>query len=183
MTAKEPTATPGHLRITINDETTLEIPSDALRLYQDIEIRRKARQVVAPLIREGVESVTFSERADQEVVIEKGDLPAYEVPEGPDQPLLDQERELIVEITSVTFVEGQKWRLSEGQQTFYASLEDERFLERIQSGAEAFRKGDMLRCRMRIVQSRRGGGLHTEYHVVEVIEHMPRQTQLTFEGE
>ncbi len=71
---------------------------------------------------------------------------------------------------------------TDGQQTFYAAIEDVDFLHRVDSGLEAFRKGDMLRCRMRVVQSHRANGLHTEYTVVEVIDHIPRHTQLALES-
>ena len=37
----------------------------------------------------------------------------------------------------------------------------------------------MLRCRIRVVQTRRNDGLRTEYRIVEVTEHLPRYTQLS----
>jgi hypothetical protein len=41
----------------------------------------------------------------------------------------------------------------------------------------------MLRCHVRIVQMRKPGvGLQSEYHVVRVLEHLPRQPQLSLEN-
>lgn len=88
------------------------------------------------------------------------------------------EDEMVVSILSLTFVEGNKWRLSDGERTFNAAIEDQQFIDRVDGGIEAFRKGDMLRSQMRISQSQREGRLHTEYAVVEVIQHIPREVQL-----
>ena len=176
-------AHPGHVILTLDDQSSLEIPADTVTLYKSVEAREKAKRVVEPLNREGIDQVKFAGKPDTDgVILEEGDLPAYDVPEiDSDRPLLDQERELVVEIASVAFTEGNKWRLSDGEHVFFSGIEDQVFLDGVESGAEAFRKGDMLRCRMRVVQSQRAEGLHTEYCVVEVIEHIPRKTQLSFD--
>jgi hypothetical protein len=178
ITAQEPAPEPGHVRLTLEDGTVIEVSAQVLKLYDNITIRRKARQVVAPLHREGVELVRFEpSKPDAEVVIEKEDLPAYELPTA-EEALLDHETEMILEIVSVSFPEGSKWRFTDGAKSFYAVIEDEAFLDRIETGVEAFRKGDMLRCRVRIIQTQRHDGLHTEYRIVEVLEHIPRATQM-----
>jgi hypothetical protein len=107
-------------------------------------------------------------------------LPAYEPPAADGDTLLDQEREMIVELVGLSFVPGHKWRVSDGAQTFWASIDDREFLRGVEEGIEAFRKGDMLRGRMRIIQTRRADGLHADYRIVEVIEHLPRP-QLTID--
>jgi hypothetical protein len=56
-------------------------------------------------------------------------------------------------------------------------MEDEAFLERVSTGAESFRKGDMLRCRLRLLQTRRPDGLYTERHVLRVLAHLPGGVQ------
>ncbi len=175
----------GHVRLTLNDGTTLEIPSEVWLMYKRVSIRRKAREVIAPLGREGIEQVRFGEAPTHapDVVVEKDDLPAYEALPEDEDTLLDEEREMVVEIAAPAFVEGYKWRLSDGSRTFFATVEDRAFLERVEMGRESFRKGDMLRCRMRIVQKRTPEGLRTDYYIGEVIEHIPRQTQLSLEDD
>ncbi len=176
-------AYPKHVILTLDDQSSLKIPADTVTLYKSVEAREKAKRVVEPLNREGIDRIKFAGKSDTDgVILEEGDLPAYDVLEiDSDRPLLDQERELVVEIASVTFTEGNKWRLSDGEHVFFSGIEDQVFLDGVESGAEAFRKGDMLRCRMRVVQSQRAEGLHTEYCVVEIIEHIPRKTQLSFD--
>lgn len=177
---QEPGPSQGHITLTLSDGTKLEIPNEVWLLYRNREIRQSARQVVAPLTQQGVDSVTFVEEPSHpSVVIRRDDVPAYEIPEEPEVELLDEESELVVEIASVVFTEGHKWQLNDGLQTFWASVDDQDFLRRVETGTEVFRKGDMLRCRMRTVQTRRGGALHAERVVLEVIEHIPGPMQLS----
>jgi len=82
-----------------------------------------------------------------------------------------------VSIATAAFIEGNKWRLSSGDQTFYASVDDPAFVERVNQG-EQFAKGDVLKVRMRVVQSRGPSGLQTQRSIVEVLEHIPRARQM-----
>jgi hypothetical protein len=100
-----------------------------------------------------------------------------------EEPMTNNVVETVVEIASPSFTEGDKWRLSDGGSTFYASLEDQSFKAAIDAGRESVRAGDMLRCRMEIIQSRgQDGSIHTERRVLKVIEHLPRGVQLLLDG-
>jgi hypothetical protein len=169
--------TPGVIRITLNDGTTIEVPAQVFALYGALEVRRQAREVIEPLNREGVERVQFRAEEVTLVSIDRDDVPSYDVPEVEDVPLQELDVEMVVSIVSVVFTEGNKWRFSDGTNTFYAAIEDKGFVERVEHG-EPFRKGDMLRSRVHITQSQRGDGLHSEYRVLEVLEHIPRAPQL-----
>jgi hypothetical protein len=172
---------PGQVMLTLDDGTTIEIHADALALYRNIRIRRKAREVVEPLVRDGVERLDVRSEGETTVSLAASDVLAFEPP-ADDVPLLESEREMVVAIAAVAFIEGNKWRLSDGDHTFYALIEDEGFLDRVDRGIESFRKGDFLRCKMRVVQFQRGPDLHTEYRVIDVIEHIPTGTQMGFGG-
>ena len=175
--SEEPSPEPGQVRLTLDDGTTIEIPSDAARLYRNVEIRQRARQVIEPLHRAGVERLEFSIDREVTVRVDQEDAPSYDALADEAVPLFEHEIEMIVSIASVAFIENNKWRLTDGDRTFYAALEDEAFLGEVNRGAP-FRKGDMLRCRMRITQTQRGEKLQTDYHVTEVLAHIPRGTQL-----
>jgi hypothetical protein len=97
-------------------------------------------------------------------------LPAAERP-GDD----DGRRDLL---RCVQFKDGNKWKFSDGDRMFFAEIHDDGFLERVDDGSEAFRKGDRLDVQMRIVQTDKLDGLHTEHHVMKVNRHIPRQVQL-----
>jgi hypothetical protein len=172
----------GRIRITAQDGSVIEVAAEVLDLYQKLAIRKKTQQVVAPLQREGVESITFQDERETTVTIEASEVPAFEAPEASEISLgADQTTEMVASILSLTFVEGNKWRLSDGERTFNAVIEDQAFVDRVDGGIESFRKGDMLRLRMRTRQTQREGRLHTEYTVVEVVQHIPREIQLRLE--
>lgn len=121
----------------------IEVDAEVLSLYQKLTIRKKTQQVVAPLARAGVESIAFQEERETTVVIEASEASAFEAPEVSEVSLgEDQVSEMVVSILSLTFVEGNKWRLSDGERMFNAAIEDQAFIERVDGGIESFCKGD-----------------------------------------
>jgi hypothetical protein len=168
---------PGEITLTVDDETRLTVKTEAWELYQNIEVRKRTKQVVEPLTRPGVDAVTFQVEKQVTVRVDESEAKAFELAVGPPEPLGEQELELVLSIVAVAFKGDNKWRFTDGQQTFYALIRDEAFLQRVDQG-EPFRSGDMLRCRLRITQARDVEGLHAEYQAIEVIEHIPRPTQL-----
>ena len=166
------------MRIVLADGTTLDIPSDTWTLYRNVDVRKQTREVVQPLARPGIETVTLRAEKAESVTVEKEDLEAYAEIEGDEEALLETEQEMYAEIVSVAFRADNKWRLSVGDFPFWASIEDADFLDRVQRGVEVFRKGDLLRARIEIVQTRDTEGLHTAHNVIEVLDHLPRAVQL-----
>lgn len=171
---------PGRLRLTLEDGDTIEVSTEVFDLFTNAQARKQTRQVVEPLGRPGVERLDFTREDETTVSIEAADVPAYDLPEEMDVPLLERESEMVLAIASVAFIQDNKWRLSDGERTFYAMIEDQAFLDRVEKGLESFRKGDFLRCRIRVVQSQRRDALHTDYYVTEVIQHIPRAIQILF---
>lgn len=176
--SQAPGPEPGQVRLTLDDETTIEVPAEVVTLYRSVGVRKHARKVIEPVTRDGIESLEIRSDVEVSVSIDKADTVAFEPPADGEEVLLEEETELVVSIASVAFKEGNKWRLSDGDRTFHATIEDDAFLDRVDRGLEAFRSGDFLRCRIKIVQAKSEGELHTEYHVLEVQEHIPTDVQL-----
>jgi hypothetical protein len=177
VTKSEGSNLPGHVRLTLEDGTTLEVPTEVVALHGRLAVRKRVREVITPLDRPGVDRVGFEIDREVTVEIESGDLPAFEPPESTDESLGEYETEMVVSIASVAFTDN-KWRLRDGTSTFYAAMEDGDFQARMDAG-EAFRKGDMLRCRMRVEQYRNEDGQLRDDHVVtHVVEHIPRSPQM-----
>ena len=127
--------------------------------------------------KEGVESLSFEVDREVTISVEAKEASDFEPPEDAlplPESLGSEEVTLVVSIVSVAFKDDNKWRLSDGVRTFYARIRDDAFLIRVENGHESFTNGDRLRCRMRILQTSDADGLHTEYEVLEVLEHMPR---------
>lgn len=169
---------PGWIRLIIEEDgrkTTFEGPAELLPLLQNADVRRAAARVVEPLKRRGIESLELIAESEAAVTIRAEDVGAFTAPDVPDEVVNQQETEMVVTIETAALKDTNRWRLSDGDQNFYATLADEDFQSRVDRGIEAFRAGDMFRCRIRTVQVKRQSGiLHTTREIIAVIEHIPR---------
>jgi hypothetical protein len=73
-------------------------------------------------------------------------------------------------IESPSFKNGNKWKLNDGQTSFYAEITDVDFLESVDKG-ERFGKGDLLIVEMEIIQTKTPQGLKIEKIVTKVNDH------------
>ena len=89
----------------------------------------------------------------------------------------DTNVQLALLIISPVFLEGNKWRFSDGDNRFSAEIEDEEFLHRVDTG-ESFAKGEYLIVDCRIVQEIVGGRLTTTRTITKVLKHeRPTETE------
>lgn len=171
---RQETPEPGTTTLVLDNATTINVQTVVVNLYQTDTVRRSARDLVNPLTRQGIDEMRLQASPDAKpVTIRSDELDAFMVPATPETVINEQILEMALTITSVSFAEGNKWRLGDGERTFWASIEDVDFLSRVERSEEAFRKGDILRCTMRMRQSRGESGLQTEYSVAKVLEHLP----------
>lgn len=177
IVATEPGVEPGYTRVTLDNGDTLEIPSEVVALYRKISIRKNLAQLVHPLSREGVEKVELRQMDQEEpvLVVEKADYePFSDVPPVTESILNSVTRTTLLKIVSPILEGSYQWRFSEGDSTFTAPIHDEAFLERVQSGEEAFRNGDFLVCQVRLVQSVTAeGALRSRHEIERVDRHVP----------
>jgi hypothetical protein len=164
---------PGFVTVTMEDGTSITVPEQTWRLYRRVEIRRTAAKVVTPLHRDGIEELVISSAETSELRLTQDDAESFAIAEEIEEPIAQATLDMAVSIASVAFTEGNKWRLSDGERIFYAAMDDADFQTQIDRGEVAFRKGDILRCEMRIRQVRTEAGLSTEYTVLRVDEHIP----------
>jgi hypothetical protein len=171
--------TPGLVRITLENGDTLEVPPETLRLALDADYRRHLRAMMQPLAAQtGVTSLTATS-GDRSEVVAGQDLRAFEVPPAQTEDLGESEATLVLRPVNVAFTEGNKWRFSDGETTFYADIQDTQFLQEVDLGVRRFAKNDMLRVRLRTRQTRgTDGDLHTERTVLRVLEHISGGVQL-----
>ncbi|EJC6930942.1 hypothetical protein ABVZ07_002604 [Vibrio parahaemolyticus] len=80
-------------------------------------------------------------------------------------------------IESPSFKDGNKWKFSDGQSSFYAEITDEQFLERVDNGEERFGKNDILLVEMDVIQTQTPTCLKVEKIITKVIDHQYAQKQ------
>jgi len=171
----------GQTRITAMDGATIVIDSSVYVAIQDRTFRESMRDAVAPVGREGIDFVEIGQGDDQERVT-KQDLPAFDVPES-GEVLGETTREAFLQLLTVNFQPGSKWRFTEGGAPYWASVRDENFARRVANHEIEFGKGDILRAEVHTRQLREGTKLSAENVVIKVldVQKQGRQVPLPFE--
>jgi hypothetical protein len=175
----EATANPDMMKIVFEDGTVLEAPAGTVKLYKNPAARKAVRDSVAPAKHEGIRQVEFRPSSTEldPVTVKEGEVDNFDLPSGTeDDELVDDIREAVVTVIKTDFGDG-RWKVNDGTATFGVAMEDEGFKDRINRG-EPFRKGDLLRSRIRTIQSTKDGQLQNEHRLIEVIEHIKGTEQL-----
>ena len=164
--------------------------NNIMKVYLNADCRRSIEKVLTPLHSEGIESFELRNPdcpQNKEAIesIAKADAHYFKAPpvESIEQEENLPEQEITVKITSITFEKGNKWRLTDGNNTFWAKIEDEEFLSKVEQGNISFTNGDMLRIRYYIRQKTKDDSLSSEYIVTKVLElkKRPEQIKLDFD--
>ncbi len=180
----EATANPDMMKIIFDDETMVEAPAGTVKIYRNPAARKAARDSVAPAKRPGIKQVEFHPASTnlEPLTVEADEVDDFDLPSGvDDDELVDDVREAVVTVIKTDFGDG-RWKVNDGTATFGVEMEDESFQDRINRG-EPFRKGDLLRSRIRTIQSTKDGKLQNEHRLIEVIEHIKGGEQLNIDGE
>ena len=150
----------------------------AVTLAENLEVRGQAKRLVSVLQSEGIDRI--STRANGEnLTIDKKEAAYFEIPGGEDETLEDTERHMYLQIDSLSFKEGNKWKVTDGGEPFNAVIEDAEFLNRIAKGEASFSKTDYLHCVVHERQVRTNRGqLRKELTIVKVLEHKLGARQL-----
>ncbi|MDB5818166.1 MAG: hypothetical protein JWQ11_1806 [Rhizobacter sp.] len=157
------------------DSTTVEtfqVDLITLRLLKSRTVRQTLAKVVKPLEREGIFSFSCGRKGAAKTVVTKEDAAAFEAAAKGAEIVSDTLSEgVLLQIESAVFKEAHKWRLNDGTNSFFAEINDQAFLARIDAGQERFGKGDLLIVDLRRIQSVTNDGLKTEHTLEKVHEH------------
>lgn len=155
----------------VTSEETIIVDRATGLLYANRKLRSHLKDSLAPLA-QGVATRFITGRDDkEEATIDAADLPWFE-PAATVEVLADSILTgFVLQIESAVFKEGNKWRFSDGTNSWHAEIADAGFLARIESGEERFGKGDVLVADVQRIQTVSDGKLATEYRIVCVQEH------------
>lgn len=129
-----------------------------------------------PLL-QGIESVTVKSTQHNISACVAANEADYYKPINLNMPLFKNSIKTGLVIESPSFKDGNKWRFSDGQSSFYAEITDPVFLKAVDSGEERFGKNDILTVEMDIIQYKSISGLKIEKVVTKVLEHQLAQHQ------
>ncbi|WP_322997467.1 hypothetical protein [Castellaniella sp.] len=167
------------------DQTSIVVPVEVLRLYQEISVQRELASLLKTLEKEAVDSISFythpkgHEIVSEPVVLTKSDRAIVRPVEPISETVIDTTQRMALSIRSLAFQEGNKWRLFDGQNVITATIEDRDFLDKVDRSVARFAKGDVLICLVRTIQMQTAEGLKTEHTVLQVEEHRSAPTQFS----
>ncbi len=161
----------------------IEVSPEVAKLYNDQAVRNAAKEIVAPVERQGIESFETKESIGGAVIerVTKAELPAFSVTEPQETRVTGGEFETVIQIVKPSFDERLTWTFSDGDRNFYADIEDEEFFGEVQRRERSFAKGDLLKV-MLFVESfiSESGQISNRRVVRKVIEQIqpPKQIPL-----
>ncbi len=167
--------------IETSDGEQIVVKREVPKLLKSVSLRENLFKFTKPLSQEGYEEITFQNQ-DQESteVINKEEQTYFEVPDVAEEELLDDTRRAVFSISSLSFKEDNKWRLSDGSNIYPVKILDEEFLDRVANNLATFSKDDVLIVKLRTRQLKTKVGLKTEYEIIEVLDHQSSRPQLDF---
>ena len=175
-----------HVKIILEDNRVITVTQNVYNVFMDFEARTLIEKVVTPVKKEGIQGFEIRNPDDYNdskptVSVDKGSVACFAAPalETKVEPDIVYEQDMMLRIVSIVFDEKQKWRFSDGEAVFWAKIEDERFWKEINDGVLAFRKGDKLRVRCKVVQRiGENESLVSERTIINVIKVIPKPTQI-----
>lgn len=167
-----------------NDNITVHI--NVFNTYKTVDIRESYDELLKPTQRDGIESFEVRDYSsgEKKVVqcITKEMSKAFEFDASAiedDTKVSVQESDQWVKLLKVDF-EDLKWRLQSGENKYYATVQDESFLNDIEEGRISFTKGDMLQVRLEQTQTvKPDGTIKNDYKVIKVLDIKKRAKEIT----
>jgi hypothetical protein len=101
------------------------------------------------------------------------------VPLSNDAPISENTVNMTLVLIAAVFQDGNKWKFSDGSNTYSVAIEDEEFIKRVDAG-ERFGKGDVFDVEMSITQTRIGGKINVTRSIRTVIDHREPSHQYDF---
>ena len=169
----------GENKVTLEiDDESIETEEKVIDLLKSIKVRKSLDVLInKPLSREGVEKF-FVKHAASVVEIEEKEREFFRVPEEGDELIEDKVSEKNLQAIGISFAEGNKWKFTDGNVTFYANVNDTDFINRVQDSRESFAKEDILKVQLRERQWITDSGIKTEYEIEKIINHRPSAKQI-----
>ena len=163
----------GNVQLTVGGETEqVTVNSNVYNLYLNEEVRNEVGRVAAPLTETDIDSIEFRDPRETEPLetLRKEEADSFLSTQqltALDETRLEGSYIHIFGIRSLSFLKGNKWRLTDGEKVYNVSIEDEEFLGRVETNEIRFSKDDLVKVQMRSVQTVSPTGKLTTKHVVE----------------
>lgn len=161
------------------NNSSITINQIALNIYKNDDVVKSCEQFASPLDRNGIDKIAITYETDEFASISTNELADF-LAKGEDEPISESERQTALQLDTVSFRRDLKWKVNNGNSVIYVTIEDDEFLDKIESGREKFGKYDILIVDLVERQFLRDGKVISENFVKKVKDHRsaPTQTEL-----
>ena len=167
--------------VVYRDAKQIRVEKKVLSLYKDFKLRKSLEGCLEPLKKDGIDDFGIIHNKENICLVKKESANYFDCPQ-PEQTKIEEDITFTtsVNIVNLSFKEGNKWFVNDGQSSFYAIVEDEDFLNKIQNSLVEFSKGDILSVKIRREQffSPDDKKLKIENYIVKVLRHDKPNIQL-----
>lgn len=157
-------------QVWITETESVSVANDVIHLYRSRIVRTSLEKTLSPLERDGIDQFGVVLRDDVVLDIQANEIESFRSGIDNEEIVSDDISRKMLLIESLTFKDGNKWRVHDGAHQFCATIDDVDFLAKIDAGRR-FGKGDVLVVDLRQIQKVAGAKLTTAFHIVKVIEH------------
>ena len=153
------------------DNNNIFVNSLVVKTVQDIPCRKALQGVVKPLNKMDFDEIEWKQN-ESKYVLSKDHAPAFQFSEMINKILSETTMDFTMSIIRLSFKEGNKWRLSDGNNQYYVEIQDHEFWDAVEKNKEVFAAGDQLRIKLLIRQFETNiGEIKTEYIATRILEH------------
>lgn len=152
------------------DGQSMEVDEIVARVSVDVSVRLALERVVAePLSPDGIDAISLGEKRSPER-IEKIEGHSFLAPLDRESGAYEYRHRAPFSIVSLSFKQGNKWRLNDGKTTLNVTVVDQAYLERVERNEITFAKGDILICDVRVETREESKGLKSEFFIERVVD-------------
>lgn len=168
----------GNVKLELTDGATIVVKSTEIKLFQSLEIRKSVEAIIyTPLSKDGIDKLKYEVLGVKgEYLKSEAELFVAPIPE--DEILSEIEIDQSLQLVSVTFQDGNKWRFNDGQTIFFAEVLDTDFLNKVKRNEIVFANDDVLQARLIKKQSISNGTVKAEYKVKKILNHRSAAVQI-----
>lgn len=164
------------VRVIFDEGDDIEVPKEALSLFQNRRARKAVAHMFKPLKKGGVETMKV-QRGDKTLLDAKtADSDSFDYEEVTIDEL-ESESEKILRIISPSFKEGNKWRLNDGTRTDFYEITDQEFLGLVREKKILFGINDFLFAKVKTYQKIEDREIHTRHEIFEAKKFDPPENE------
>lgn len=157
--------------ITDNNTQNIVIEKNVYVLYENTNLRGSFKKILKPLEAEGIDNFEIrNEKKEILEKIEKSEIKYFDI--TPSEDVINENiANMYLYLINVSFKDGNKWKLFNGDNEFYATIEDEEFLYKINNNLISFSKSDSFKAQVKTTQVLTESGIKTNYSIQKILEY------------